>query len=87
MEIKSRNFYDVVQREIAKAKRIGVDEAVLNVPDKQQKGWEFQEVQESLQKLNDEGYQVRTERLDSDNDFGFFGYLVWVSVDKVVELD
>ena len=61
MKILSRNFYDVFLRERSKAKKVGWNEIVLAIPDKQQKGWEFEQVDESLEKLHSEGYKIRID--------------------------
>ncbi len=80
--IRSRNFYDVFQRELGKAERLGLTEVLLTVRDKQQKGWEYLEVEESLDRIKSEGHSIKTERHDSNNEHGFFGYFIIISVSK-----
>ena len=82
--MKELNFYKIFERVQGMMRRTGQEEVFLTVPDKQPAAYKFQEVQESLQRLQDEGHKVRIERMDSKSNHGFFGNAVWISTEPVV---
>jgi hypothetical protein len=83
--MKELNFYNIFERVQGMMRKMGQDEVFLTIPDKQPEAFKFQEVQESLQRLKDEGHTIKVERMDSKSNHGFFGNVVWISTEPVVE--
>jgi hypothetical protein len=58
---------------------MGFTHVFMSVSDAQkERGYE--DVGDTLQILKDKGHAIRMKRMDSSNDFGFFGVVLWISV-------